>query len=280
MPCDIEQKSWAIQINEQINKLTDKDLYEVARLCNKNLVVIFRNQEITLDDEIRITSAIGKVKLDHGRNQFEKERTLIAPGVLRVTGEKNHTGKGGLFGHNEELDWHTHHTSAKFRYPFVWLYAIKGSQGSRTTWINQAMAYQDLNADMKEKVANIKYASGYKTGTFSDQRVGHDKVNYDNPVKLLHTNVEGKTGLFFPFLQVFDVIEGATKDEWQKIYNDLKDHVLQDKYMYHHDWEDGDLVISEQWLSIHKRWFFPNMNNRLLHRIAFHYDKAYQQAFK
>jgi len=110
--------------------------------------------------------------------------------------------------------------------------------------------------------------------------VGHDKVNYDNPVKLLHTNVEGKTGLFFPFLQVFDVIEGATKDEWQKIYNDLKDHVLQDKYMYHHDWEDGDLVISEQWLSIHKRWFFPNMNNRLLHRIAFHYDKAYQQAFK
>lgn len=76
----------------------------------------------------------------------------------------------------------------------------------------------------------------------------------------------------------FDIVEGATNDEWEKIYSDLKNHVLQEKYMYHHDWKDGDLVISEQWLSIHKRWFFPRMNTRLLHRIAFNYDKAYKQS--
>ena len=271
-------KGWAIEIKDNINTLSENDLYEIARLCNKHLVVILKNQNLTLDDQFKITSAIGKVKLDHGRNQFEKERTLIAPGVLRVTGEKNHTGKGGLFGHDEELDWHTHHTSAKFRYPFVWLYAVKGSKGSRTTWINQAMAYNDLSDSMKQKVANIKYASGYKTGTFSDQKVGYDKIDYDNPVSLVHTNVEGKTGLYFPFLQAFDIVEGATTEEWTKIYNELKSHVLQEKYLYHHDWEDNDLVISEQWLSIHKRWFFPNMNKRLLHRIAFNYDKAYKQS--
>ena len=271
-------KGWAIEIKDNINTLSENDLYEIARLCNKHLVVILKNQNLTLDDQFKITSAIGKVKLDHGRNQFEKERTLIAPGVLRVTGEKNHTGKGGLFGHDEELDWHTHHTSAKFRYPFVWLYAVKGSKGSRTTWINQAMAYNDLSDSMKQKVANIKYASGYKTGIFSDQKVGYDKIDYDNPVSLVHTNVEGKTGLYFPFLQAFDIVEGTTTEEWTKIYNELKSHVLQEKYLYHHDWEDNDLVISEQWLSIHKRWFFPNMNKRLLHRIAFNYDKAYKQS--
>jgi len=276
MPCDIAPTGWAVEIIENISDLSENDLYEVAKLCNKHLVVIFKNQSLTIDDQIRITSAIGKVKLDHGRNQFEKERTLVAPGVLRVTGEKNHTGKGGLFGHDEELDWHTHHTSAKFRYPFVWLYAVKGSKGSRTTWLNQAMAYDDLSDNMKQKVAGIKYASGYKSGTFSDQQVGHNRINYDNPVPLVHTNIEGKTGLYFPFLQAFDIVEGATKDEWEKIYNDLKNHVLQEKYMYHHDWEDGDLVISEQWLSIHKRWSFPHMNTRLLHRIAFNYDKAYK----
>ena len=263
MPCDIAPTGWAVEIIENISDLSENDLYEVAKLCNKHLVVIFKNQSLTIDDQIRITSAIGKVKLDHGRNQFEKERTLVAPGVLRVTGEKNHTGKGGLFGHDEELDWHTHHTSAKFRYPFVWLYAVKGSKGSRTTWLNQAMAYDDLSDSMKRKIAGIKYASGYKAGTFSDQQVGHNRINYDNPVSLVHTNIEGKTGLYFPFLQAFDIVEGATNDEWEKIYSDLKNHVLQEKYMYHHDWEDGDLVISEQWLSIHKRWSFPHMNTRL-----------------
>ncbi len=278
MPCDIVKKGWAIEIKNNIDSLPYQDLYEVARLCNEHLVVIFKNQNLSLEDQMRITSTIGKVKEDHGRNQFEKERTLVAPGVLRVTGEKNHTGKGGLFGHDEELDWHTHHTSAKFRYPFVWLYAVKGSKGSRTTWINQAMAYDDLSDSMKKKVAGIKYASGYKTGTFSDQKVGHNRINYDNPISLVHTNIEGKTGLYFPFLQAFDIVEGATTEEWDKIYNELKSHVLQEKYLYHHDWEDNDLVISEQWLSIHKRWFFPHMNTRLLHRIAFNYDKAYQQS--
>ena len=52
----------------------------------------------------------------------------------------------------------------------------------------------------------------------------------------------------------------------------LRQHVEQEKYTYHHDWEDGDIVISEQWLSIHKRWPFEDMKNRLLHRIAFGYE--------
>ena len=48
----------------------------------------------------------------------------------------------------------------------------------------------------------------------------------------------------------------------------LKKHILQDKYRYDHHWEDGDVVISEQWLAIHRRNYFENMKERLLHRIA------------
>ena len=43
---------------------------------------------------------------------------------------------------------------------------------------------------------------------------------------------------------------------------------------YDHYWEDGDVVISEQWLSIHKRWEFKRMSERILHRIAFDYSKV------
>jgi len=61
-------KGWAIEIKDNINTLSENDLYEIARLCNKHLVVILKNQNLTLDDQFKITSAIGKVKLDHGRN--------------------------------------------------------------------------------------------------------------------------------------------------------------------------------------------------------------------
>ena len=36
--------------------------------------------------------------------------------------------------------------------------------------------------------------------------------------------------------------------------------------------EDGDIVISDQWLSIHKRHHFEGMDKRLVHRIAFGYE--------
>jgi hypothetical protein len=33
------------------------------------------------------------------------------------------------------------------------------------------------------------------------------------------------------------------------------------------------VVISDQWLSLHKRHHFDGMNKRLLHRIALGYEK-------
>ena len=79
--------------------------------------------------------------------------------------------------------------------------------------------------------------------------------------KLVYINEYGQKGLYFPFLQI---IEGIPDD----LFNYLKNHILQDKYRYDHHWEDGDLVVSEQWLTIHKRHAFDKMNERLMNRIA------------
>ena len=135
--------------------------------------------------------------------------------------------------------------------------------------------FNDLSVNMQKELEGIKYASGYKVGSFSDMAVAKEKINYENPINLVHTNIEGKKGLYFPFQQVYDVVEGATKQQWNELHTFLKGHCTKEKYIYHHDWQDKDLVISEQWLSIHKRWQFDGMKERLLHRIAFDYDKAY-----
>ena len=275
MKSSLDSNGWTLTINEDIKTLSTEQLYEVAKLCNRHFVVIFRDQHLTLADQMKVASSIGTVKMDHGRDEAERERILLEPGIIRVTGELNSKGEKGLFGHDEELDWHTHHANAKKRFPFVWLYSVKGSAGSRTSWINQEMAFNDLSVNMQKELEGIKYASGYKVGSFSDMAVAKEKINYDNPINLVHTNIEGKKGLYFPFQQVYDVVEGATKQQWNELHTFLKGHCTKEKYIYHHDWQDNDLVISEQWLSIHKRWQFDGMKDRLLHRIAFDYDKAY-----
>jgi alpha-ketoglutarate-dependent taurine dioxygenase len=63
------------------------------------------------------------------------------------------------------------------------------------------------------------------------------------------------------------------EDKSTALIQKLRQHVEQEKYMYHHAWEDGDMVLSDQWLSIHKRWEFEHMDKRVLHRLACDYSK-------
>ena len=69
------------------------------------------------------------------------------------------------------------------------------------------------------------------------------------------------------FNQIFDWV--TEQDDARELYEILKDHVLQEKYMYKHEWQDGDLVLLEQNLLLHKRYYFENITDRLLHRVSF-----------
>ena len=57
----------------------------------------------------------------------------------------------------------------------------------------------------------------------------------------------------------------------------LKEFIIREEYVYHHDWEDGDILIADQEIGIHKRWPFKEIEKRLLHRMAFEFpDQDYK----
>ena len=93
MKSSIDSNGWTLTIHENIGDLNKVQLHEVARLCNKHYVVVFRNQDLTIEDQMRVASSIGAVKLNHGRDDAERERIMIEPGVIRVTGERNAKGE-------------------------------------------------------------------------------------------------------------------------------------------------------------------------------------------
>lgn len=262
---------WTTFINEDLNSLSKEDLLEVGRLLLENTVVVFRNQNLTPEKEISICETIGECQRS---TSPAVHQISVIPGILRVTGKKNETGVPGLFGHKRDLDWHANQPSNKDRKPLIWLYGVEGTKGSKTSWINMISAYNDLDPEFLEEIKDIRVICGYKKGNYSDSPFFNDHINRDNPINLVHTNDAGKVGLFFPFLQILE-FEGEANNKFNDIMSRLKEHVLQDKYAYHHDWEDGDVVIAEQWLGIHKRWYFEDMDKRVLHRIAFDYRNLY-----
>ena len=82
--------------------------------------------------------------------------------------------------------------------------------------------------------------------------------------------------MFFPAYQVFDFVDhstGKSIDNFDEEHEYLTNHILNEKYMYHHYWKDGDVVMSDQDITLHKRWYFSEMKDRLMWRMA--HDVSY-----
>jgi taurine dioxygenase len=270
MKTTLDKNGWTIVVEEDIKSLSDEDIKQVCRLAVSNMVVVFKEQSITPQDQARICSVMGNMQLVSRQLAIDSENSTI----VRVTGKKDSQGREGLFGHTYALDWHANQPSNKERKPLIWLYGAEHTAGSRTSWINNIISYEALDNNFKKEIADIEILCGYKQGMYSYSEYFKEHVNTDNPIKLVQTNKESKTGLFFPFLQIF-----GFKDRDESYFNDimskLKEHVLKEEFVYHHDWTDGDIILSEQWLSIHKRWPYDHMDKRVLHRIALDYSNIY-----
>ena len=268
---------WAIEIEDfDMRTATKEDAQEIGKLTISNMVVVLRNQNLEPEDEVAFCSKIGDCQfiIDPTKPKEGQRTEHLAVGnhILRVTGKKNEKGEEGLFGHTSALDWHANQASNYNREPLIWLYGVEGTQGSKTSWINNIESYKALPEDLKEEIKNVEITLGYKPGSYSPSKFFVEHHSEDKPFKLVHTNDAGHTGLYFPFLQIFGM-KNINPEYFESLMTRLKAVVLRPEFCYDHHWQDGDVVISEQWLSIHKRWAFENMESRVLHRIAFNYSK-------
>lgn len=256
-----------------LSKANESVAHAIAEEVLDHGVIVFRNQNLTPDDEVRFCQMIGECQQLQNKPGERGEHIAVNDHIIRVTGEKNQHGEPGLFGHTSALDWHANQASSYDRAPLIWLHGVKDTVGSCTSWIDMRQAYEDLSDKDKKRINKLHITLGYKTGSYSESDFFIEHHATDKPFPLVYTNEAGKTGLYFPFLQIFGIVE-YEQPQFEETMDWLKEHVLQDKYRYDHHWQDGDVVISEQWLTIHKRWECDNMENRVLHRIAFDYSKV------
>ena len=271
----LHENGWTVIIEDDIRSLSPADILNVAKLLSEQTVVVFNKQiDIAPEDQLEIAYIIGDVMKQ--KNKSRSNPINLIDGVLRVTGKKNDKGEPGLFGHTSALDWHANQASNKNRDPIVWMYGAEGMEGSRTSFINMAKVYEGMSENLKKSIANLKCYFGYKAGKYSTTPYFRDHVNTENLFDLVMTTAAGITGIYYPFLQVFGM-DGLNEQEFEEIHSELVHQILKDEsYAYHHDWVNGQILLSDQWMSLHKRWEFDKMEERVLHRIALNYKNVYE----
>jgi alpha-ketoglutarate-dependent taurine dioxygenase len=274
MDYTLHENGWTVIVEDDIRDLSSSDILNVAKLLSEQTVVVFNKQiDISPENQLEIAHIIGDVMKQ--RNKSRSNPINLIDGIIRVTGKKNDKGEPGLFGHTSALDWHANQASNKNRDPIVWMYGAEGMEGSRTSFINMANVYENLPDDFKKEIKNIKCFFGYEAGKYSTTPYFRDHVNTESLFDLVMTVASGKTSLYYPFLQVFGM-DQIDEDKFKSIHNRLVEYILDEQHSYHHNWLDGQILLSDQWLSLHKRWEFDKMEERVLHRIAINYKNVYE----
>jgi hypothetical protein len=106
----------------------------------------------------------------------------------------------------------------------------------------------------------------------TDHGPGAFDVNYKGRTgfnKFVTQNKSGATGIHWSPMQYpkFYIGEKQVPDSGQHAWFDyLYKFLTQPKYCYDHHWEDYKIIINCQWLSMHARPAFENIENRLLWR--------------
>jgi alpha-ketoglutarate-dependent taurine dioxygenase len=148
-----------------------------------------------------------------------------------------------------------------------------------TGWMDTTKAYEDLPLEIKKRCDNVIghfryspaiWAEGLPDWQLKGMLAGA-KTGGGYRMKLVNTSERGKKGLYFHYLN-----ECQFPDD-PELLETLKAHCFQEKYIQRIDWRPGDVHISHQILTLHKReQNDPEiLEQRVLHRYTFDFAKYY-----
>jgi taurine dioxygenase len=237
---------------------------------DQHIFVVFREQELSEDDQLRAAGYFGKV---HIRKRPVTTRdpggTFDTPFMLVTNIVEN--GKSiGVFGDGEM--WF-HHDTSYYPEPHraTLLYSMKlPSWGGNTCFSNMYKAYENIPRPLRDKLEGkeVLQVHDYKRR----ERLDLDKIDlnsvrhHEQPIFITHP-ATGRKALYISRLMSARIL-GLSRDESEAALEQLFEISEDPAIVYEHEWKLGDLVIWDNWCSIHARKDFPRDEPRLMRRLT------------
>jgi len=228
--------------------LDDETFAEVTRAFHENLVIFFRDQRITPQQQVDFARRYGELDV----HPYAKGLDDL-PEVLPVIKEAKDHATNNFGG-----TWHADVTFYEKPALGSILYALETpAYGGDTLFANMYMAYDALSDGMKELLegltalhsASRAYGAESRTSRRKEQgshsmevRTGDDaEETVEHPVICTHPDT-GRKGLFVNrvFTQRF---KGWTKEESQPLLDFLYAHAVRPEFTCRFKWRDGSIAF-------------------------------------
>jgi len=240
-----------------VRALSAAELARIKSLFLEHHLLVLSDQDLTDAHLQHFAEQFGPLE----QNQVRGVDGAVLPPVHRISNvdAEGRPSQNPLLKSN--YTWHT--DKAYLRTPslmtLLWGEEIPPAGGD-TQFVNTEVAYDDLPAETKQRIAKLRVEQSFKH--MLDSLGQHDIIRADEippPVEhpLVRTHPEtGRKSLFVA--NYTSRVVGMGEAEGRQLIDDLLAHATQEKYIFVQRWKKHDLVIWD--------------NRSLLHRAIPNYD--------
>jgi taurine dioxygenase len=267
-----------------LGKLDDETFDEIKAAWLEHLVVFFRDQEITPEEQIAFAKRFGDIHYHpfmRGMNEH--------PEILEIIKEEGDTKAFGEV-------WHTDQMFNPKPAKATILYAKETpNAGGDTMFTNLYLAYETLSAPMKEMINGVKtwnvgdrktlaqngpMASAPRQGRYVGNEKMAAKVRDPGDVQteaahpLVRTHPDtGRKALYIG--NHTQTLDGFNRAEARPILDFLMAHAVQPEFTCRFRWEPGSLAIWDNRCTQHRALNDYHGKRRRMHRITIAGDAPY-----
>ncbi len=250
-------------------KPDDETLRAIYQAWLDYLVIVFRGQELSQEDQVRATGYFGEIgNIDRPAHFHPIGFKRMLPGIMLISNIRENGEPIGALPDGEMM---FHHDMIHSAMPSkaTMLYSVEiPSHGGDTLFASGYAAYETLDPSIVEKLEGKRAFHHYNYGSVQkgDGRGTEAFSECSHP--LFRANDEtGRKAIYVNRLMT-ERIEGMDEAESKKLLNILFDHMEKPEFVFSHVWRKGDLLLWDNRCSSHARTDFPATERRLLLRTT------------
>ncbi|MFM1815060.1 MAG: hypothetical protein RLZ98_1755 [Pseudomonadota bacterium] len=234
-----------------------------------HIVLVFRGQELTQEDLLRVTGYYGDLGPVHRpAKYFPKGFDKILPNILLISNIRENGEPIGALPDGEMM-FHHDMLHAEIPHNGTFLYSVEiPSHGGETLFASGYAAYDTLDPGIKAQLEGKRAKHHYHYGSVQkgDNKGTEASSASVHPVFRTHDET-GKKAIYVNRLMTVG-IEGMNDEDAQPLLEAVYDHMEKDEFVYEHKWQLGDLLLWDNRCSSHARRDFPSSERRLMLRTT------------
>lgn len=246
---------------------------KISALLTEHQLLVFRDQRLEPAEQLEVCRRFGELE------SYPSKSGQGEPSYMTVVSNVKRDGKQVGFMTPEFLIWHSDLCYLERTARATFLYAHTVPQQFGETWYaNQFLAYDELPADLKQKVEGRRATFSLDRGLVERmKRKGWDlptkelsdadfTPDVQHPVIRTHP-ISGRRSIFVNWAHV-DRIEGYSADESIELLDRIFEHSTQERFLYRHFYRRGDLAVWDNASVLHSAAPKHPVGDRIMHRVV------------